>query len=94
MRGRNFHDSFMILDEAQNATFNQIKMFLTRIGRNSKAIINGDPKQTDLYIDMKGGFENCIDKLEGIEGISICKLEGTDIVRNDIIAKILNRLND
>ena len=94
MRGRNFHDSFMILDEAQNATFDQIKMFLTRIGRNSKAIINGDPKQTDLYSDMKGGFEKCIDRLDGIEGISICNLEGTDIVRNDIIAKILNRLND
>lgn len=94
MRGRNFHDSFMILDEAQNATFDQIKMFLTRIGRNSKAIINGDPKQTDLYANMKGGFEKCIDRLEGIDGISICNLEGMDIVRNDIIAKILNRLND
>ena len=94
MRGRNFHDSFMILDEAQNATFEQIKMFLTRIGRNSKAIINGDPTQTDLYASMKGGFEKCINKLKGIEDISICKLEGTDIVRNDIIVKILNRLND
>ena len=94
MRGRNFHDSFMILDEAQNATFDQIKMFLTRIGRNSKAIINGDPKQTDLYANMKGGFDKCIGKLEGIDRISICELEGTDIVRNDIIAKILNRLND
>ena len=94
MRGRNFHNSFMILDEAQNATFDQIKMFLTRIGLNSKAIINGDPKQTDLYSDMKGGFDKCIDRLEGIDKISICKLEGADIVRNDIIAKILNRLND
>ena len=94
MRGRNFHDSFMILDEAQNATFDQIKMFLTRIGRNSKAIINGDPKQTDLYANMKGGFDKCIGRLEGIDRISICKLEGTDIVRNDIIVKILNRLND
>ena len=94
MRGRNFHESFMILDEAQNATFDQIKMFITRIGKNSKAILNGDPAQTDLYADMKGGLNKCINKLVGIEGISICKLEGTDIVRNDIIAKILNRLND
>ena len=84
----------MILDEAQNATFDQIKMFITRIGRNSKAVINGDPEQTDLYAHMKGGFEKCIDRLDGLEGISICNLEGTDIVRNDIIAKILNRLND
>ena len=94
MRGRNFHESFMILDEAQNATFDQIKMFITRIGKNSKAILNGDPAQTDLYADMKGGLNKCINKLVGIEGISICKLEGADIVRNDIIAKILNRLND
>ena len=73
------------------ATHKQTLYFPIRhLGKNQ----NGDPKQTDLYIDMKGGFENCIDKLEGIEGISICKLEGTDIVRNDIIAKILNRLND
>jgi phosphate starvation-inducible PhoH-like protein len=93
MRGRNFHDTFMILDEAQNATFDQIKMFLTRIGRNSKAIINGDPEQTDLYADMKGGFEKCINKLDGLEGVSICCLEGTDIVRNNIIAQILNRLH-
>ena len=94
MRGRNFHNSFMILDEAQNATFDQIKMFITRIGKNSKAVLNGDPAQTDLYTDMKGGLNTCINKLVGIEGISICQLEGTDIVRNNIIAKILNRLND
>ena len=94
MRGRNFHNSFMILDEAQNATFDQIKMFITRIGKNSKVVLNGDPAQTDLYADMKGGFDVCINKLVGIEGISICHLEGADIVRNNIIAKILNRLND
>lgn len=94
MRGRNFHGSFMILDEAQNATFEQIKMFLTRIGRNSKAVVNGDLAQTDLYADMRGGLNTCMNKLEGLEGVSICRLEGTDIVRNDIIVKILNRLND
>ena len=94
MRGRNFHGSFMILDEAQNATFEQIKMFLTRIGRNSKAVVNGDLAQTDLYADMRGGLNTCMNKLGGLEGVSICRLEGTDIVRNDIIVKILNRLND
>ena len=84
----------MILDEAQNATFEQIKMFLTRIGRNSKAVVNGDLAQTDLYADMRGGLNTCINKLRGLEGVSICRLEGADIVRNDIIVKILNRLND
>ena len=94
MRGRNFHGSFMILDEAQNATFEQIKMFLTRIGRNSKAVVNGDLAQTDLPTDMRGGLNTCMTKLDELDGVSICRLEGTDIVRNDIIVKILNRLND
>ena len=94
MRGRNFHDSFMILDEAQNATFDQIKMFLTRIGKGSKAILNGDPEQTDLHSNKKGGFDFCISKLIDVEGISICKLEGSDIVRNNIITKILDKLKD
>ena len=92
MRGRNFHNSFMILDEAQNATLEQIKMFITRIGQNSKAVLNGDPDQTDLNDYMKGGLEICMEKLGEIEGISTCKLEGWDIIRNDIIAKILGRL--
>lgn len=92
MRGRNFHNTFMILDEAQNATLEQIKMFVTRIGKNSKAVLNGDPDQTDLNDYMKGGLETCMEKLGEIEGISICKLEGRDIIRNDIIAKILDRL--
>ena len=94
MRGRNFHNSFMILDEAQNATMNQIKMFLTRIGRNSKALLNGDLAQCDLEHNLKGGFETCMNKLEGLEGISVCRLEGSDIVRNDIIARILSRLGE
>ena len=92
MRGRNFHNSFMILDASQNATLSQIKMFITRIGRNSKAVLNGDPDQTDLDEQTKGGFETCMQRLGGIEEISICKLEGEDIIRNNIIAKILNRL--
>ena len=94
MRGRNFHDSFMILDEAQNATFEQIKMFLTRIGKGSKAILNGDPQQTDLHSNTKGGFEFCMKKLNDVEGISVCELQGSDIVRNDIITKILDKLNN
>ena len=92
MRGRNFHNAFMILDEAQNATFEQIKMFLTRIGINSKAVINGDIQQTDLDHRDRGGLNICMDHLEDINGISVCALEGRDIVRNSIIAHILNKL--
>jgi phosphate starvation-inducible PhoH-like protein len=92
MRGRNFHGTFMILDEAQNATFEQIKMFLTRIGIGSKAVINGDLDQTDLRGDAYGGLSVCMDKLNNLKGLSICKLDNSDIVRNDIISRILVRL--
>jgi phosphate starvation-inducible PhoH-like protein len=91
MRGRNFHNTFMILDEAQNATFEQIKMFMTRIGTGSKAVINGDLDQTDLDRDG-GGMGRIMDALEDLEGVGICYLTNDDIVRNGIISKILTRL--
>ena len=94
MRGRNFHNSFMILDEAQNCTHEQIKMFLTRIGRDSKAIINGHIDQSDLPLSMRGGLANCIDKLWDVEGVGICELTSADIVRNDVIARILSKLSN
>lgn len=89
MRGRNFHNAFMILDEAQNATFEQIKMFLTRIGMGSKAVINGDISQTDLDDRAEGGLDDCMTRLEQVDGVAVCKLFGGDIVRNKIIADIL-----
>jgi len=92
MRGRNFHHSFMILDEAQNATFEQIKMFLTRIGMYSTAVINGDADQSDLPISMRGGLEHVQKKLFGLQGIGTCQLDASDIVRNPIIGRILERL--
>jgi phosphate starvation-inducible PhoH-like protein len=92
MRGRNFHHTFMILDEAQNATFEQIKMFITRIGIGSKAVINGDLEQTDLYGHDEGGLSHCIEKLKNIDGVGICELDISDIVRNGIIPKILSKL--
>ena len=94
MRGRNFHNSFMILDEAQNCTHEQIKMFLTRIGRNSKAVINGDIDQSDLPYNARGGLEHCLDRLEDVEGVGICELTSVDIVRNDVIARILSKLSN
>ena len=92
MRGRNFHNCFMILDEAQNATFEQIKMFITRIGKDSKAVINGDLRQSDLG-KHKGGLKTCMDKLSEVSGVGVCKLDYSDIVRSGIVSKILMTLN-
>ncbi len=92
MRGRNFHNCFMILDEAQNATFEQIKMFITRIGKDSKAVINGDLRQSDLG-KHQGGLKTCMDKLSEVSGVGVCKLDYSDIVRSGIVSKILMTLN-
>ena len=92
MRGRNFHNCFMILDEAQNATFEQIKMFITRIGKDSKAVINGDLRQSDLG-KQQGGLHTCMEKLVEVSGVGVCELDYSDIVRSDIVSKILMRLN-
>ena len=94
MRGRNFHDSFMILDEAQNATFEQLKMFITRIGWDSKAVINGDINQADLPERERGGLEEFIERLDKVDGVGIARLTEDDIIRNSIISKILNALYD
>jgi phosphate starvation-inducible PhoH-like protein len=94
MRGRNFHNCFMILDEAQNATFEQLKMFITRIGWDSKAVINGDIDQTDLLAKDRGGLEEFLERLENITGVGIAELTDEDIIRNPIISKVLNALYD
>lgn len=92
MRGSTFHNSYMVLDEAQNCTLDQIKMFITRMGENSKVIINGDIKQTDLY--NKSGLLYCIDKLSNMHGVGICKLGYNDIQRNGILGAILRALEE
>ena len=92
MRGRNFHQCFMILDEAQNATYEQMKMFATRMGRQSKCIINGDIDQSDLPVNLRGGLEHWCNALAEIEGVSVIELTYSDIIRNEIIAKILSAL--
>lgn len=91
MRGTTFHNSYMILDEAQNCTMEQIKMFITRMGENSKVIINGDIKQTDLYRNNNGLVE-CINRLGGINGVGICELGYHDIQRNGILGAVLHAL--
>ena len=92
MRGATFHDSYMILDEAQNCTVDQIKMFITRMGKNSKVLINGDINQDDLR--GRSGLEFCMQKLDSVEGIGICRLSYENIQRNDIIGRVLNALEN
>lgn len=93
MRGRNFHNSFVIADEMSNAIKSEIKLLLTRIGNNSKLILTGDLKQSDLPLREQGAFKDVLTALDGIEGISVVKLYDYDIIRNPLISKILDRLN-
>jgi phosphate starvation-inducible PhoH-like protein len=92
MRGRNFHDSFIVADECQNASYDQLKMLLTRIGRESKMVLTGDIGQSDLSRHLRGGFLSMIQYLDGINHIGFSVLESVDIVRNPIIAAIISRL--
>lgn len=90
MRGATYHDTYMVLDEAQNCTADQIKMFITRMGDNSKAIINGDMGQTDL--GHMSGLEMCVNKLSDVGGVGIVRLKHEDIQRHGIIGRILTAL--
>ena len=90
MRGATFHNSYMILDEAQNCTVEQLKMFITRMGKGSKVLINGDIKQDDLR--GRSGLDLCINKLRNVDGIGVCELGYEDIQRNDIIGRVLQAL--
>jgi len=89
MRGRTLNDAFIILDEAQNTTREQMKMFLTRIGFNSRAIITGDVTQIDLPRGKASGLRHAIDVLEGVDGISFTFYEAKDVVRHPLVQKIV-----
>ena len=89
MRGRTLDDSFIILDEAQNATPEQMKMFLTRLGFNSKAIITGDLTQTDLPSGQKSGLAAAVKILDGVEDIAIHSFTDKDVVRHKLVQKII-----
>ena len=89
MRGRTLDDAFIILDEAQNATFEQMKMFLTRLGNNSKAVVTGDLTQTDLPRGQKSGLWSAVKILDGIEGIAIHNFTDRDVVRHKLVQKII-----
>ena len=90
MRGRTLDDSFIILDEAQNTTKEQMKMFLTRLGFGSKIVITGDVTQIDLPEDKVSGLKDAIRVLEDVEDIAICKLTSADVVRHALVQKIIN----
>ena len=90
MRGRTLEDAFVILDEAQNTTIMQMKMFLTRLGFNSKMIVNGDMSQIDLPRRVKSGLVDAMEKLKGIKAIDFVYFSASDVVRHPVVADIIN----
>lgn len=90
MRGRTLDDSFIILDEAQNTTREQMKMFLTRLGFGSKIVITGDVTQIDLPSDKTSGLKDAIRVLDGVKDIAICRLTSADVVRHALVQEIIN----
>jgi phosphate starvation-inducible PhoH-like protein len=89
MRGRTLNDSFIILDEAQNATPEQMKMILTRQGFNSKMVVTGDPTQVDLPMGQRSGLAEVIEVLRGVEGIQFVQFDDRDVVRHSLVQKIV-----
>jgi phosphate starvation-inducible PhoH-like protein len=89
MRGRTLNDSFVILDEAQNTTSEQMKMFLTRLGYESKAVITGDVTQIDLPDHRRSGLTEAESLLRGIDGIAFCYFTEIDVVRHPLVAEII-----
>jgi phosphate starvation-inducible PhoH-like protein len=91
MRGRTLNDSFVILDEAQNTTSEQMRMFLTRLGYNSKAVVTGDVTQVDLPEGRSSGLAEARELLEGVEGLAFCHFTEVDVVRHPLVQKIIVR---
>ena len=89
MRGRTLSDAFIIMDEAQNTTNEQMKMFVTRLGNNSKAVITGDLTQIDLPNPKKSGLFEALQVLDGVEGIKFCHFEDVDVVRHHLVQRIV-----
>ena len=89
MRGRTLADAFVILDEGQNATVNQMKMFLTRLGERSKMVITGDPTQTDLTGPLRSGLLDAVARLRGFQGVGVAEFDKRDIVRHPLVESIV-----
>jgi phosphate starvation-inducible PhoH-like protein len=94
MRGRTLNDSFVILDEAQNTTSEQMKMFVTRLGFNSKAVITGDVTQIDLPNARRSGLLEAMDVLKGVEGIAFVQFDETDVVRHQLVQRIVRAYDE
>jgi phosphate starvation-inducible PhoH-like protein len=89
MRGRTLNDAFVILDEAQNATSEQMRMFLTRLGFHSKAVVTGDITQTDLPRGARSGLKEALRLLDSVEGVAICHFSDVDVVRHPLVQRIV-----
>ena len=89
MRGRTLDDAFVILDEAQNTTHNQMKMFLTRMGKNAKFLVNGDPGQIDLPRRVISGLKEAILVLSNVKGIDMIFLDYKDVIRHNLVKKVI-----
>ena len=94
MRGRTLDKAFVILDEAQNCTYSQLKMFLTRMGASAKFVITGDATQIDLPRNQTSGLNETIKKLTGINGIEIIELDEHDVIRHTLVKKIIRALGE
>lgn len=94
MRGRTLNDAFIILDEAQNTTVSQMKMFLTRMGDNSKIVVVGDPTQVDLPSNQRSGFSDALIRLQPIRGCAQVELKASDIVRHPLVQEIVQAYDD
>jgi phosphate starvation-inducible PhoH-like protein len=90
MRGRTLSDAFIILDEAQNTTSEQMKMFLTRMGYGSKVVVNGDITQIDLPIGKESGLIEALEYLEDVPEVGILEFSTSDVVRHDLVQKVIN----
>ena len=90
MRGRTLSNAVVILDEAQNTTPSQMKMFLTRLGENSRMVVTGDPTQSDLPPGMPSGLADAVEKLAGIAGIGLVRFDQSDIVRHPLVTEIIH----
>ena len=94
MRGRTLNDAFVILDEAQNTTREQMKMFLTRIGTNTRAVVTGDPSQVDLPGGQRSGLAHALRLLRGVEGIAICRFSKSDVMRHPLVQAIIEAYDE
>jgi len=89
MRGRTLSNAFVILDEAQNTTIGQMKMFLTRMGENSRVVVTGDPSQNDLPRGIRSGLLDAVQRLRGFDGIGVAEFDADDVVRHPLVARIV-----